>query len=83
MAFDPIFAENAQTYVKKGIFICFKNTYFCLFSWVLEVKLIFQDKFYDIIEYIKCCSSEKDNEKCILRKSCVHQIQPKHNLLSL
>ena len=51
MVFDPIFAENAQTYVKKGIFICFKNPHFCLFSWVLEVKLIFQDKFYDIIEY--------------------------------
>ena len=50
MVFDLIFAEHAQTYVKKGIFICFKNPHFFLFSWVLEVKLIFQDKFYDIIE---------------------------------
>ena len=50
MVFDPIFAENAQTYVKKGIFICFKNPHFCLFSLVLDVKLIFQDKFYDIID---------------------------------
>ena len=65
MVFDLIFAEHAQTYVKKGIFICFKNPHFFLFSWVLEVKLIFQDKFYDIIDENKCCSSEKDNEKCI------------------
>ena len=50
MVFDPIFSENAQTYVKKGIFICFKNPHFCLFSLVLDVKLIFQDKFYDIID---------------------------------
>ena len=48
MVFDLNFAEHAQTYVKKGIFICFKNPHFFLFSWVLEVKLIFQDKFYEI-----------------------------------
>ena len=46
----PFLLKNAQTYVKKGIFICFKNPHFCLFSWVLEVKLIFKDKFYDIID---------------------------------
>jgi len=38
--------------------------------------LKFQDKFYDIIVHNKCPSSEKDDEKCILRKSDFHQILP-------
>ena len=36
----------------------------------------FQDKFYDIIVHNKCPFSEKDDEKCILRKSDFHQILP-------
>ena len=40
------------------------------------MKLKFQDKFYDIIDHNKCPSSEKQNQKCILRKSYFHQIQP-------
>ena len=40
------------------------------------MKLKFQDKFYNIIDHNKCPSSEKQNQKCILRKSYFHQIQP-------
>ena len=43
------------------------------------MKLKFQDKFYNIIDHNKCPSNEKKNQKCILRKSYFHQIQPNHN----
>ena len=76
MVFDPIFDENAPSFVKTVIFIIFKNPHFWLFSGVLEVKLKFVDKFYNIIDYNKCPSSEKEDEKCIFRKSYFHQIQP-------
>ena len=39
----------------------------------------FQDKFYDIIDYNKCPSSEKSAEKCILRKSYFHHSEPRYN----
>ena len=39
----------------------------------------FQDKFYDLIVHNKCPSSEKDDEKCILRKSDFHQILPNYD----
>ena len=51
MAFEPIFAESAPIFVKNSSFHFFKNPHLCLFSWVLEVKLKFQDTFYDIIDY--------------------------------
>ena len=50
-----------------------------MFSGVLEVKLKFQDKFYNIIDYNKYPSSEKEDEKGIFRKSYFHQIQPSNN----
>ena len=49
---------------------------------VLEVKLKFQDKFYDIIDHNKCPSSEKSAEKCVLRKSNFHQILPSYNAMT-
>ena len=67
-----------QFLVKTVIFIIFKNPHFLLFSGVLEVKLKFQDKFYNIIDYNKYPSSEKEDEKGIFRKSYFHQIQPNH-----
>ena len=67
-----------QFLVKTVIFIIFKNPHFLLFSGVLEVKLKFQDKFYNIIDYNKYPSSEKEDEKGIFRKSYFHQIQPSH-----
>ena len=42
----------------------------------------FQDKFYDIIDHNKCPSSEKSDEKCILRKSNFHQILPTHAMFA-
>ena len=62
-----------QFFLKTVIFIILKNPHFWLFSGVLEVKLKFQDKFYNIIDYNKC---EKGEEKEIFRKSYFHQIQP-------
>ena len=47
----------------------------------MEVKLQFQDKFYYIIDHNKCPSSEKSDEKCILRKPNFHQILPKYAAL--
>ena len=41
------------------------------------MKLKFQNKFKDTSEHNKCPSSEKDDQKCILRKSYFHQIQPR------
>merc|ERR1712218_12100 len=69
-----------QFLLKKVIFIIFKNLHFWLFSGVPEVKLKFRDKFYNIIDYNKCPSSEKEDEKCIFRKSYFHQIQPNYTL---
>ena len=40
----------------------------------------FQDKFYNVIDYNKCPSSEKEDEKCIFGKSYFHQIQPSYGL---
>ena len=79
MVFDPIFYENAPIFGKTLIFIIFKNPHFLLFSGVLEVKLKLQDKFYAIFDHNKCPSSEKEDEKCNLRISYFHQIQPNDN----
>ena len=79
IVFDHTFAENAAILVKIRNFPFKKNTQFWLFSEVLEVKLKFQDKFYDIIDHNKWPSSEKSNEKCILRKSNFHQILPSYD----
>ena len=38
----------------------------------------FQVKFYDIIDYNKCPSSEKSDEKHLLRKSNFHHSEPNH-----
>ena len=38
----------------------------------------FQDKFYDIIDHNKCPSSEKSDEKCILRKSNFQHFEPRY-----
>ena len=38
----------------------------------------FQDKFYDMIDHNKCPSSEKSDEKCILRKSNFHHSEPRY-----
>ena len=78
MAFEPIFAESAPIFVKNSSFHFFKNPHLCLFSWVLEVKLKFQDNSYNRINNNKCPSSEKEDEVCILRNSYFHQIQPIH-----
>ena len=79
MVFNHIFAENAPILVKNWIFLFFINPHFWLFFGVLEVKLKFQDKFYDILYHKKCPSSETEGEKCILWKSYFHQIQPNNN----
>ena len=63
---------------KNYNFPFFKNLHFWLFSGVLEVKLKFQDKFYDIFDHNKCPPSETEDEKCIFRKSYFHRIQPNH-----
>ena len=68
---------------KNYIFPFFKNSHFWLFSGVLEVKLKFQDKFYDIIDQNKCPSSEKEYEKCIFRLSYFHRIQPMYMTLPI
>ena len=44
----------------------------------MEVKLKFQDKFYDMIDHNKCPTSEKSAEKCILRNSYFHHSEPNH-----
>ena len=80
MVFDHVFAENAPILVEKCIFLFFINPYFWLFFGVLEVKLKFQDKFYDIFDHNKCPPSETEDEKGIFRKSYFHRIQPNHNL---
>ena len=67
-----------QFLLKTVIFIIFENQHFWLFSGILEGKLKFQDKFYNMIDCNKCPSSEKDDQKCILRKSYFHQIQPSY-----
>ena len=66
IVFDHTFAENATILVKIRNFPFLKNPQFWLFSEVLEVKLKFQDKFYDIFDHNKCPSSEKEDQKCIL-----------------
>ena len=38
----------------------------------------FQDKFYDIIDHNKCPSSEKSDEKHLLRKSNFHHSEPNY-----
>ena len=70
-------------WLKSEIFHLKKNPQFWLFSEVLEVKLKFQDKFYNVIDYNKCPSSEKEDEKCIFGKSYFHQIQPNYTLYTL
>ena len=64
--------------LKLLISVSLKNPHFCLFPGVLHGKLKFQDKFYNIIDHNKWPSSEKQDEKCVFRKSCFHQIQPIH-----
>ena len=76
--FDPIFAKNIQILAENIHFSFVKIPHFWLFSGVLEVKLKLQDKFYAIFDHNKCPSSEKEDEKCILRKSYFHQIQPRY-----
>ena len=46
----------------------------------MEVKLKFQDKFYDMIDHNKCPTSEKSAEKCILRNSYFHHSEPSHDV---
>ena len=67
--FYLFFMKMPQFLLKTVIFITFKNPHFWLFSGVPEVKLKFRDKFYNIIDYNKCPSSEKEDEKGIFRKS--------------
>ena len=50
--FYHTFAENAAILVKIRNFPFLKNPQFWLFSEVLEVKLKFQDKFYNVIETV-------------------------------
>ena len=76
--FTPFLLKMSQFLLKTVIFVSFKNPHFCLFPGVLHVKLKFQDKFYNIIDHNKWPSSEKQDEKCVFRKSCFHQIQPMH-----
>merc|ERR1711949_64773 len=52
-----------QFLLKTVIYIIFKNPHFWLFSGIPEVKLKFRDKFYNIIDYNKCPSSEKEDKK--------------------
>ena len=63
MVLDHIFPENAPILVKNSNFPFFKNLHFWPFSGVLYVKLKFQDKLYDTINYNKCPSSEKEDDK--------------------
>ena len=58
--------------------VCSPLPHIWLFSGVLEVKLKFQDKFYYIFDHTKCPSSGELDQKCVLRKSYLHQIQPRH-----
>ena len=76
--FDPIFAKNIQILAENIHFSFVKIPHFWLFSGVLEVKLKLQDKFYAIFDHNKCPSSEKEDEKCNLRISYFHQIQPSY-----
>ena len=62
-----ILAKNYNfPFSKIHIFGCFKG-----FSR-------FQDMLYFMIDHNKCPSSEKSDEKCILRKSNFHQVLPTH-----
>ena len=70
--------KNAIILSKNHNFAFFKNSHFWLFQGVLEVQLKFQGKFYGIIDYNKCPSSEKSAEKCILRKSFFHHSEPRY-----
>ena len=45
--------------------------------WGSGVKSKFQDKFYNICDHNKYPSNGKEDEKCTLRKSYFHQIQPR------
>ena len=81
--FTPFLLKMSQFLLKTVIFVSFKNPHFCLFPGVLHVKLKFQDKFYNIIDHNKWPSSEKQDEKCVFRKSCFHQIQPSDALLQV
>ena len=74
------FIESMIILVKNCIFLFFINPHFWLFFGVLEVKLKFQCKFYNIFDHNKCPFSEKDDLKCILRKSDFHQILPNHDV---
>ena len=69
-----------QLLLKTVISVSLKNPHFCLFPGVLHGKLKFQDKYYNKIDYNKWPSSEKQDEKCVFRKSCFHQIQPSYRL---
>ena len=51
--------KNAPILVKICNFLFFKNPHFWLFSGILEVKLKFQDRSFDIFDHNKCPSSEK------------------------
>ena len=79
MVLDHLWAKNAMILAKNYNFPFFKNSHFWLFLGILEVKLKFQDKFYDIIDHNKCPSSENSAEKCILRKSYFHHSEPIHS----
>ena len=63
MVFDPFFAENVLIFVKNSDFCFFGNQHFCLFPGVLDGKLKFQNKVYDLIDYNKWPSSEKPDKK--------------------
>ena len=78
--FDPIFAKNIQILAENIHFSFVKIRHFWLFSGVLEVKLKFQDKFYDMIDHNKCPTSEKSAEKCILRNSYFHHSEPNYTI---
>ena len=65
----PFLLKMPQFLLKTVISVSLKNPHFCLFPGVLHGKLKFQDKFYNIIDYNKCPSSEKEDEKGIFRKS--------------
>ena len=51
--------KNAPILVKICNFLFFKNPHFWLFSGILDVKLKFQDRSFDIYDHNKCPSSEK------------------------
>ena len=63
---------------KNCNFTIFQKSFFWQLSWVLEVKLKFQNRFQDTFDHNKCPGSEREDQKCILRKSYFHQIQPNH-----